>query len=123
MDQIRENKIIGSEEVEQNPFFAPPRDLIISTKEFTNAGKASISSQTTVQEQDTFTIGAGALDYGQGSNDAAQAPSTPAIMGIKEQIVNIGDDGKATIDVILIVEDIKGVTEYDIRVAKNAGNL
>lgn len=123
MDQIRENKIISPGEVEQNPFFAPPRDLIISTKESTAARNAGTSSQTTIQEQDAFIVGAGAIDYGQGSNDAAQSPSTPAIIGIKEQIVNIGDDGKATIDVILIVEDIKGVTEYDIRVAKNAGNL
>lgn len=48
---------------------------------------------------------------------------TPAIIQIKSQTVNILEDGTATIDVVLEVEDIQGVFEYDLRVAKDAGTV
>lgn len=121
MEQIRADQIISVAEKEQNRYFTPPRDLIISTQP-----APDITPKAT--EESDFSAGvstssAGGTNYGDSLNDTVQNPPTPAIKGVKSQIVNIADDGTITIDVVLDVQDIPGITEYDIRVAKDAGNL
>lgn len=121
MDQIRADQIIQATDKEQNKYFAPPRDLVVSTKE-------AVESSPVAKEQEDVSAGVstpptGGSDYGENLNDAVQPPATPAILGVKEQRVNIADDGTITIDVVLDVQNIPGITEYDIRVAKDAGNL
>lgn len=54
---------------------------------------------------------------------ADPVPPTPVIISVKEQIIRFQDDGTAKIDVILEVQDVEGAVEYDIRVAKDSGNL
>lgn len=125
MEQIRANQIIPERELDQNPYVAPPRDFNINTKE----SKGTTTQRTTpINTTPTGTdisqgIDPGKIDYGDKLGDAAQYPPVPHIINVKEQIVNMHDDGSFTIDVILNVEDIPGITEYDIRVAKDAGNL
>lgn len=127
MAQIRATQIIPVRELEQNPYVSPPRDLALNTKE--GNGTAAPKTSLTVPlapagENIAPVVTPGGLNnYGEGLNDAAQPPAVPHIISVKQQIVNIHDDGTSTIDVILNVEDVKGVTEYDIRVAKDAGNL
>ena len=50
-------------------------------------------------------------------------PAVPAILSVKEQIIKFMPDGSAKIDMVLEVQDIEGAVEYDIRIAKDAGNL
>jgi hypothetical protein len=125
MEQIRATQIIPVRELSQNPFVAPPKDLELNTKESngTVVPKASISVPTNTGIDYDPVLNPGGLSYGDGLNDAAQPPAVPHIIGIKEQIVNMHDDGTSTIDLVLKIEDIPGVTEYDIRIAKDAGNL
>lgn len=117
MSQIRADQIISVPEKEQNKYFAPPRDLVIPTK------PAVEPNQQTGQEEAVTTSSTGGVNYGESLNDTVQNPATPAIKGIKSQTVVIAEDGKITIDVVLDVQDLPGITEYDIRVAKDAGNL
>jgi len=125
MEQIRATQIIPVRELSQNPFVAPPKDLELNTKESngTVVPKASISVPINTGIDYDPVLNPGGLSYGDGLNDAAQPPAVPHIIGIKEQIVNMHDDGTSTIDLVLKIEDIPGVTEYDIRIAKDNGNL
>lgn len=126
MEQIRATQIIPVRELEQNPYVPPPRDLKLNTKEPSGAiPKNNLAVPLNAEGENIASAQspAGSSDYGDGLNDAAQPPAVPHIISVKQQIVNMHEDGTATIDVILNVEDIKGVTEYDLRVAKNAGNI
>jgi hypothetical protein len=125
MEQIRATQIIPVRELNQNPYVAPPKDLSLNTKEVngTSIPKASIDVATQTGVDHDPVLNPGGLNYGDALNDAAQPPTVPHIISVKEQIVNMHDDGTSTIDLVLNIEDIKGVTEYDIRIAKDAGNL
>jgi len=120
MEQIRESQIIPTSKVAPNPYVSPPRDYRLNTDSIDILDTLKPVIQETLVSDDTNTSGA---NYGDAVNDAAQLPAVPHIISIKEQIVNVHDDGTTTIDVVLNVEDVKDVTEYDIRVAKDAGNL
>lgn len=125
MTQIKQNQIIPTRVVQVNPSSAPPKDLILLTTENTDNPD---STNPAPQVVNTSPL-----------NDAigVQTPTTlpdqivtipvppqvPAIIGIKSQQVNQQDDGSSTIDIVLIVEDIPGITEYDIRLAKLSDNL
>lgn len=130
MTQIKENQIIPSQVVEQNPISAPPRDLVLPTTESPNALeirpiKTNSSSAVIGGTNNLVTEG----DQSSGTTisdqtvNALLTPAIPAIIGIKSQTVNFKDDGSSTIDVILLVKDIAGVSEIDVRIAKVAGNL
>jgi hypothetical protein len=128
MSQIRESQIIPSRELEQNPYVSPPRDLALNTVQSNgqtpSKANTSVPIDTTPRGEDiSQVVNPGGIDYGIGHNDAVQPPSTPHIISVKQQIVNMHDDGTVTIDLILVLEDIVGCTEYDIRVGKDAGNL
>lgn len=125
MEQIRATQIIPVRELDQNPYVAPPKDLELNTKQAngTAVPKASIAVPETSGVDYDPVLNPGGLNYGDGLNDAAQPPAVPHIIGVKAQIVNMHDDGTSTIDLVLDIEDINGVTEYDIRIAKDAGNL
>lgn len=126
MEQIRESQIIPTRVVQPNPYAAPPRDYRLHTDGADALAHVKPIIQETVvpgNSGNSGTITPPNINYGDVINDAAQRPAVPHIISIKQQVVNIHDDGTITIDVILNVEDIAGVTEYDIRVAKDAGNL
>jgi hypothetical protein len=125
MEQIRATQIIPVRELNQNPYVAPPKDLELNTKEAngTAVPKTSIDVPTNSGVDIEPVLNPGGLNYGDALNDAAQLPAVPHIISVKGQIVNMHDDGTSTIDLVLNIEDITGVTEYDIRIAKDAGNL
>lgn len=125
MEQIRATQIIPVRELNQNPYVAPPKDLELNTKEANGTAipKASIDVPADSGVDIAPVLNPGGLNYGDALNDAAQPPAVPHIISIKEQIVNMHDDGTSTIDLVLNIENITGVTEYDIRIAKDAGNL
>jgi hypothetical protein len=121
MSQIKPTQIIQGRKLRINPNMGLPVDLDpqqnnvveglqnIYQPEIDPAtgevvDQSSISSESQLQQEDP-------------------TPSTPVIISVKEQIVKFMPDGTAKVDVILEVQDIAGAVEYDIRVAKNAGNL
>lgn len=112
--QIRSNKVIKPADRRLNPLFAYPRDLDV---EFT----AQDIAEETGLENELDWAGSDHSDYGPSLGGGV--PQTPTIIGVKEQRVIISDDGTATIDVVLEVEDISGVDEYEVRISKDAGNL
>lgn len=50
-------------------------------------------------------------------------PETPQLIAIKSQSVKIKDDGTYAIDVIIEVEDVKNVSDYEVRISKGAGTI
>lgn len=122
MSQIRPNQVIQNKPSKANPVSAFPRDL---------SGVELILDEKVEQNAITLTTQDGILDVTENtyiSPDTStqienSPPRTPAIIGVRSQTVGFQPDGTAKVDLVLIVEDIDGITEYDIRVAKNAGNL
>lgn len=50
-------------------------------------------------------------------------PDTPALIGVKSQTVKIKDDGTYAVDLIIEVEDIRNVSDYEVRISKSAGSI
>lgn len=125
MSQIKPTQIIPGRENKINPISALPVDLDpaqrglalqpITTVENPVADQASIpvTSENVTALQSTESMLA----------ESDPIPGTPAIISVKQQIVKFMPDGTAKIDLILEIQDIDRAVEYDIRVAKNAGNV
>lgn len=120
MTQIKYSQIIPSRKVEMNPSVSPPRDLQVNADQLPStripAAGTSISPPA-----------AGDLPQHNSiiNNDIPNAviiPEVPVILGIA-QTVTMTADGTSKIDIIITLKDIPGINEFDIRVAKNAGNL
>jgi hypothetical protein len=120
--QIKPNQVMNQPEKKQNPFSARPRDLQYQATLDTPLGQALIG--------DKSEIDIGALIGGEPNSSSVSdndtiltPPPVPAILSIKSQTVVYGADGKATIDVVVEVQDVSGSSEYDVRVAKQDGGL
>jgi hypothetical protein len=65
------------------------------------------------------------------SEESSSAPSTPSIplpetpnlIGVKTQTVKIKEDGTYAVDVVIEVEDIRNVSDYEVRISKGAGTI
>lgn len=125
MSQIKPTQIIPEKETRLNPYSSLPSDLASLRR----------GAPRDVPLEETGTSDEVGSDTGEGTEQSLglqettdlsivdPTPGTPAIIGVKEQVVSFSPDGTAKIDLILEIEDIEGAVEYDIRVAKNAGNL
>jgi len=51
------------------------------------------------------------------------SPETPALIGVKSQSVKIKDDGTYAVDIVIEVEDIRNVSDYEVRISKGAGTI
>src|SRR5690349_15289756 len=109
MEQIRESQITPNRDLQPNPYVAPPRDLRLNTDGKDVLANIRPAVQENVGHSDTTSAGSDegvgsiplppGINYGDGLNDAVQLPAVPHIISVKEQIVNIHDDGTITIDV------------------------
>lgn len=118
MSQIKPTQIIPGRENRTNPASGLPIDL--------DPAQRSILIQpiVTVDTPDQNTGEQFALQTTESILvESDPVPGTPAIISVKEQIVKFMPDGTAKIDVILEIQDISKAVEYDIRVAKDAGNV
>lgn len=50
-------------------------------------------------------------------------PETPSLIGIKSQTIKIKEDGTYAVDIVIEVEDILGVSDYEVRISKSAGSI
>jgi hypothetical protein len=135
MSQIKPTQIIPEREVRPNPGAAFPVDLQPNQRFFvletpttekdpgldTDIGESGGESENL--EPIPLVSGDYALPQESVLQDSDPVPATPRIISVKQENINFQDDGTAKIDVILVVEDVDEAAEYDIRVAKNAGNL
>jgi hypothetical protein len=119
MEQIRSDQIIPTK-VADNTVIPIPRDLgqVIGINR-KKLGLVLPDPSGTSSNPDVPTGG----DAVEVINPGSSIPSTPQLIAIKSQSVNIKPDGTTVIDVILDIEDVRNAVEYEVRIAKGAGNL
>lgn len=122
MSQIKPTQIIPGRKVRTNPNTAMPVDLDPAQTNLVIEG-SSVVGQLSIDPNTGEIVDQSSVNTESQLQQENATPSTPAIIGVKEQIVKFMPDGTAKIDIILEVQDINGAVEYDIRVAKNAGTV
>lgn len=114
MKQINSDQIVDNG-IPENTVKPMPRDLAASKTANADAGLSFINKGAS-NEQRT-------APDGSSVPVAVPPPSTPSLVSIKSQTVKIKDDGTYAIDVIIDVEDIRGVSDYEVRISKSAGTI
>lgn len=133
MAQIRDTDIIRTPEVNLDPrLFVPDGviDLGVKSSEIDpdlptpNVDDEDISEGST-PSTDTGSGDGGDVVYQPPTNSDIPAESgttdmlpTPQTITIISQTIRIAPDGSSLVDVVIEVEDIPGVTNYDVRVTK-----
>jgi len=110
-EQISANQIIAVDPVSK--YVSLPRDLPQGDTPFQYRTIDVATGQTIGDSQ----------AYGTQVNTGTAIPSTPTVLGIKEQTVRFSSDGTAVIDVTLDLANVSEAIEYDIRITKDAGNV
>jgi len=132
MAQIRDTDVIRTPEVNLDPrLFIPDGVIDIGTKSTEidpdNPTPTSDTGETSDDAVDsgTGTGSGGDVDYEPPTNDDIPVESgepdmlpTPQFIEIVSQKIRIAPDGSSLVDVVINVEDIPGVTHYDVRVTK-----
>lgn len=124
MAQVDPDQIVGNK-APANPVKPIPRDFSSEFAAATETRRAILSTPIVSDPTNPFQNDHGSVPSDAVSSQAASmpVPQTPALLSIKSQTISIKEDGTATVDVILEVEGITGVTEYEVRIAKDARNL
>lgn len=125
MSQIKPTQLIPGRESRVNPSSALPVDLDPVQRSLLLQAETTVSDPVAEQSQGDIPVES---NFALQSTESMLAesdptPGTPAILSVKEQIVKFMPDGTAKVDIILEIQDIDEAVEYDIRVAKDAGNL
>lgn len=109
--QIKDTNVIKTPEVVINPAFFLPPDVIDMRSGYTD----------TFEEEDVSVDEVFDADDPIGTDDSEEDArlEAPENFSVVEQIVRIGPDGNAVVDVIIEFDD-NGHNEYDIRVTKDA---
>lgn len=119
MKQINSDQIIDNG-IPDNTIKAIPRDLsALKNNAKTNPGAGFVNL-------------AGSAPVGDiGQNEPATTPTTspvplpdtPAFIGVKSQNVKIKEDGTYLVDIVIEVEDVRNVSDYEVRISKGAGTV
>jgi hypothetical protein len=113
--QIRDTNVVKTPEVVINPaFFLPPNVIDMRSGTETEFEEEDVALNDIVDSDDIDT--APIPDADESDDSGLPAPENFSVV---EQIVRIGPDGNAVVDVIIEFED-QGHNEYDIRVTKAA---
>lgn len=92
-------------------FFLPPG--VIDMRYSTEQDVSSEDDYTSDEEVDVTVVEVGVTD-----NSQADTLTPPDNITIISQTVKISPDGHEVVDVVLEVDDIPGVTSYEVRLAK-----
>lgn len=114
MKQIDSDQIIVND-IPDNTINPIPRDL--------GPLKASVSGKSGLS---LFNISGsnGNLEFDSAPpTPSVPLPDTPNLIGIKSQTVKIKEDGTYVVDVIIEVENVRNVSDYEVRISKSAGNV
>jgi hypothetical protein len=115
--QINSDQIVDND-IPDNTVKSIPRDL--GDVKSTSSGKSGLGF-TNSGGDPVIEIGS-SPSIGSPANQKT-LPATPSLIGIKSQTVKIKDDGTYAIDVVINVEDIAGVSDYEVRISKGAGSI
>jgi hypothetical protein len=133
MAQIRDTDIIRTPEVNLDPrLFIPDGVIDIGVKSSgidpenpTDTPSAtSAEAIEGVEVDDSGTTDDGEVHYDEPSNlpvesgDEEDKLPTPQYIEIVSQTIRIAPDGSSLVDVVINVEDIPGISNYDVRMTK-----
>lgn len=71
-----------------------------------------------VDDADNFAEIESSYDDGSDFADYSDDPDTPDILGVISQTVRTSASGSQVVDVVIEVEDIEGIANYEVRVTK-----
>lgn len=119
MKQINSDQIVDNG-IPDNTVKPIPRDL--AEVKNSSANKSGLGF---VNAGASNTSDGGPLPVQDGSTNpiSMPPPDTPAFIGVKSQSVKIKDDGTYAIDIVIEVEDIRNVSDYEVRISKSAGSV
>lgn len=121
MTQIKQNQIVPNSNKDVFfPNYSLPRDLVASDDRIWSGQDPNTTFSSLPGE-----VIEGEIPTSHQPQDGSTSitPDAPLILSVKSQTVSFKSDGSIAIDVVLEVQDIPNVSEYDIRVAKNAGSI
>lgn len=117
MKQINSDQIVDNG-IPDNTVKPIPRDLSdVKNSSPEKSGLGFSSAGTPID------IGGSSPGGGSSNTTPVPLPETPQLIGIKSQSVKIKDDGTYAVDVIIEVEDIRNVSDYEVRISKSAGTI
>ncbi len=117
MKQINSDQIIDNG-IPDNTVKPIPRDL--ADVKATSSGKSGLGFTNTSEPR----IAEGGSRTAPTSPTTQKIiPDTPSFIGVVTQNVKIKDDGTYAVDIIIEVEDILNVSDYEVRISKSAGSV
>ncbi len=118
MKQINSDQIVDNG-ISENAVKPIPRDLAdVASK---GTGKSGLGFSNFAE---SYNNGGFISEPNTGGNPVSMPlPDTPQLVGIKSQNVKIKEDGTYAVDVIIEVEDIRNVSDYEVRISKGAGSI
>lgn len=114
MKQISSDQIIDNG-IPNNTVKSIPRDLA----DIKLTGKSGLGL---INSEDVVNIDS-SVPHNSTNPIPVLLPETPQLIGIKSQSVKIKEDGTYAIDVIIEVEDIANISDYEVRISKSAGTI
>lgn len=118
-----DKKIIKTSEFEVSPFSTLPPGL--DEGKYTGS-KAEVENSAELEDFDILDENSSNVQESIYVEDAGEegvanpvfALATPANITIKSQTVRTAADGKAVVDVVISVPNVKGAADYDVRITK-----
>lgn len=118
MKQINSEQIVDNS-IPENTVKPIPRDLANATGISGRSNLGFITTGTPIN-----TDGGPLTSPGIPTDPVSSpVPDTPALIGVKSQSVKIKDDGTYAVDVVIEVEDVRNVSDYEVRISKSAGTV
>jgi hypothetical protein len=118
MAQIRDTDIIQTPEVTLDPRLFVPGDVIdmsVKSPEIDPDNPIDVPTEATGEEGDVIADAEGADNISNLENFTLPAPNS---IVVAEQTIRFGPDGRAVVDVVIEVEDVPGISNYDVRTTK-----
>lgn len=122
MAQIKDTSVIRTPETTVDPrLFLPPDVIDMSFKSIEIDPDNPISTPD-LDEPGDETTGDGVVydtfDTTEGVGTNNDTLPTPQSLSIVQQTIKFAPDGRAYVDVIVEVEDVPGITNYELRINK-----
>lgn len=117
MKQINSDQIVDNG-ISDNTIKPIPRDLADVKSSSGKSGLGFTSAGTPSVEE-----GGSLPSSGNTAQASKPLPDTPSFIGVKSQSVKIKDDGTYAVDLIIEVEDVRNVSDYEVRISKSAGSI
>ena len=118
MKQIDSDQIVDNG-IPDNPIKPIPRDLGFLRTSFSSQSGLGLLNLSNSGSVDSLPL----ESESSPPTPSIPLPETPNLIGVKSQTVKIKEDGTYAIDLIIEVEDIRNVSDYEVRISKGAGTV